>query len=190
MSTSETVARILSLLDASMGREDTFKMRPRLTDSDLLAWEATHGVALPEEYRLFLNEIGDGGMMPSDYCDFLILSLAEVQGADSAAKSFPITPERLRQVTGDFDMAGRPAAGLSFPELAECWQKDGHPEGCLVFGHYPSGDWLLVITTGELRGSVWCSVNNGLPESSRSPGEPVGFLAWFEDALTEFLSTP
>jgi len=189
MSTSGAVARIASLLEASTARKDKFNLRPRLAEADLLAWEQAHGVSLPEEYRLFLREIGDGGAMPGGYCDFLLLPLAEVRGADSAAKTFPITPDRLRQGMEEFVMAGRPPHGLSFPELAKCWEEDEYPAGCLVFGHYPSYDWLFVITTGEFRGRVWCSVNGGLPESSRSSGEPVDFLGWFEDALSEFLGT-
>src|SRR5262245_27495737 len=173
MSTTEAIARIASLLDASSNRKDRFNLRPRLAEADLLAWEQSHGVSLPEEYRPFLREIGDGGVMPGDYCDFLILPLAKVRGADNAAKAFPITPDRFRQATEEFVKAGRTSHGLSFPELAKCRQEDEYPAGCLVFGHYPSYDWLFIITTGEFRGRIWCSVNGGLPESSRSTREPV-----------------
>lgn len=179
------LSRIRALLDASRGQEWAYRTRPRLVESDLLAWEALHGLALPEGYRVFLHEVSNGGMMPGSYCDFIVKPLTEVRGGVSAAKPFPVTADRLRQRFRQLKTEGRPADGVLFPELEAFWKEFDQPLGCLVFGQYPSGDALFLVTAGDLRGSVWCGVCCGIPEMDPS-GEPVEFLDWFADVLAEF----
>jgi hypothetical protein len=158
-----------------------------LTERELTAWEAAHGVTLPEEYRLFLREVGDGGVMPGSYCDFVVNPLVEVRGGPSAAAPFPVTADRLRGRLSQLKTEGRPADGVLFPELEAFWEEVDQPPGCLVFGEYPSSDALFLVTAGDLRGSVWCGVCCGIPEVGRL-GEPVEFLDWFADVLAEFES--
>jgi uncharacterized protein (TIGR02996 family) len=158
-----------------------------LTEQELKAWETVYGVTLPEEYRLFLREVGDGGRQPGSYCDFVIHPLAGLRGGQSAATPFPVTFDRLRKRFLELETRGRPADGVLFPELSDYWEEVDQPPGCLVFGQYPCADALFLVTAGELRGSVWCGVCSGIPEMDRS-GELVGFLAWFADVLTEFES--
>jgi len=157
-----------------------------LSETDIQAWEAGHGVTLPEEHRLFLREVGDGGRQPGSYTDFIIQPLAGLRGGPSAAAPFPVTAERLRKRFRQLKTEGRPADGVLFPELSPYWEEDGQPPGCVAFGQYPSADALFLVTAGELRGSVWCGVCSGTPERDRSSGDLVGFLAWFADALAEF----
>jgi uncharacterized protein (TIGR02996 family) len=166
-----------------------YTARPRLTEEELAAWETEYRVTVPEEYRLFLQEVGDGGTMPGSYCDFVMQPLAQVRGSENASTAFPVTAERLRRRFRQLESEGRPSDGILFPELTAYWEKhDQPPPGCVVFGQYPSSDTLFLVTSGELRGSVWCAVGWGIPERDRA-GEPLGFLAWFEDALAEFLET-
>jgi uncharacterized protein (TIGR02996 family) len=190
-----TVGRILNLLGRTGGdaggaegvseRGSPYTPKPCLTERELTAWEAAYGVPLPEGYRLFLREVGDGGTMPGSYCDFVVRPLAEVRGGPRAATPFPVTAGRLRQRFRQLKAEGRPADGVLFPELGAFWEGADQPPGCLVFGQYPSGDALFLVTAGDLRGSVWCGVCCGIPEMARS-GEPVEFLDWFADALAEF----
>jgi hypothetical protein len=179
-----TLGRIRDLLDASRGQDWAFVPRPRLTEAALLAWEAEYGVSLPEEYRLFLREIGDGGMMPGSYCDFEIQALDGVLGASTAAQPFPLTAERVRERLRRLADESYPDDGVLFPELAPIWEADDQPPGCVVFGQYPSADSLFLVTAGDLRGSVWCGVCYGVPETKG--GEFVGFLNWLADVLAEF----
>jgi uncharacterized protein (TIGR02996 family) len=158
---------------------------PCLNESELTAWEAAFGVTLPEEYRLFLREVGGGGMMPGSYCDFIVKPLAEGRGGPSASIPFPVTSDRLRSRFRQLKTEGRPANGVLFPELEAFWEEVDQPPGCLVFGEYPSADALFLVTAGDLRGSVWCSVCCGIPEMG-PPGEPIEFLDWFADVLAEF----
>jgi hypothetical protein len=95
------LARIRAVLDASRGNEGAYRPRPCLAEADILEWESEHGVTLPEPYRRFLREVGDGGEMPGSYCDFEIAPLWGVQGGPSAATPFPITAERCGNGCGD-----------------------------------------------------------------------------------------
>ena len=180
------MSRVRDLLAECRGQEGAYRPGRRLAERSLAAWEARHGVALPEGYRAFLREVGDGGMMPGHYCDFIIRPLAEVRGGEHASTPFPVAADRLRAWMGPGAAEQWPAVGVLFPELVPHWERIDQPPGCLVFGQYPSADALLLVTAGELRGSVWCGVCHGVPELTRS-GEPVGFLAWFADTLDELL---
>jgi hypothetical protein len=182
-----SLGRIRALLDASRGRKPTYAPRPCLTEAEARAWESVHGVTLPEEYRLFLRKVGDGGSMPGSYCDFEIEPLTMVRGGPTAATPFPVTADRLRQRFQELRTEGRPAGGVLFPELEAYWEED-QPPGCLVFGQYPSADSLFLVTAGDLRGSVWCGVCSGIPETTPS-GDLIGFLAWFAGVLAELEAT-
>lgn len=69
---SETINRILSKLAEArrqgkkcFGSEGHhFKLRPPLPESAVRAFEQQHGILLPEDYRQFLIEAGDGGAGP------------------------------------------------------------------------------------------------------------------------------
>jgi hypothetical protein len=181
------LVRIRELLDASRGQDRAFVPNPRLSEGDLLAWEAQYGVSLPEEYRLFLLEIGDGGMMLGKhfggYFDFEIYPLARVSGAPMAAQPFPLTVDRVWERLRN---KARPDDGVLFPELTPYWEDEdvGRPPGCVGFGVYPSTDGLFLVTAGDLRGTVWCDVFDGVIEGKGD--EFMGFLDWFADVLTEF----
>jgi SMI1 / KNR4 family (SUKH-1) len=176
--------RVRALLDASRGQGWAYRPRAPLAEADLAAWEARLGIALPEEYRRFLQEVGDGGEMPGSYCNFEIAPLAGVRGVRGAATPFPVTAERLRRRVRALEAEARPDDGVLFPELRTSCEEAGQPPGCVRFGQYPSADALWLVTAGDLSGSIWCGVCYGRVEMSPS-GEPLRFLAWFAEVLAE-----
>lgn len=188
----EAMTRIRALLAKGRAGETRYRPCRRIPERSLAAREARYGVTLPEEYRRFLRLVGNGGWMPGAYCDFVLRPIAEARGWPTAATPFPVTLGRLQDRMHQRAAEGWPAEGVLFPELEAYWQQFEQPSGCLVFGQYPSGDALLLVTAGDLRGSVWCAVCGGVPELTRA-GQPLGFLAWLADTLDELLrdeSTP
>jgi hypothetical protein len=160
-----------------------YTANPCLTADQLASWEAANGVQLPEAYRLFLLEVGNGGMMPGPYCDFELLPLGADRAGPKLRGPFPITRERLQQRMAQLRAEGRPTGSALFPELVGHLE-EGLPPGCLPLGHYPSYDRLFLVVTGELRGTVWCAVSGGVPEIDRQ-GNLFDFLGWFEDTLLD-----
>ncbi|MDY3559692.1 TIGR02996 domain-containing protein [Gemmata sp. JC673] len=187
-----SIARIRALITHSGPSTDgavtgPYTPGPCLTGPDVVAWEVARGVALPEEYKLFLQAIGNGGVMPGSHCDFDIFPLARVRSGPIAAAPFPVTSDRFRKRLRQVRAEGRPTDWVLFPELQPVWeQNDGLP-GSVSIGGYPGGDGLLLVTTGELRGSIWCTVCYGIPETDPLD-EPLGFLNWFVATLAGFQS--
>jgi hypothetical protein len=192
----ETLARVKALLarlaaehapDPSQPGKKPLPMyaaEPCITAPDLAAWEAANGVALPEAYRLFLLEIGNGGMMPGAYCDFEMWSLDDrrKRGYETQPREpFPITRERLEQQIARLRAEGKSVLPL-FPELH--FEEEEIPPGCVPLGRYPSFDPLYLVVNGDLRGTVWCVVGDWVVEINRQY-ELFDFLGWFEDTLLE-----
>jgi hypothetical protein len=159
-----------------------FTAKACLKAAELERWEQVNGVALPEAYRRFLLEIGNGGSMPASYSDFELHPLKPEQHHSNLREPFPITTERFAQRLAELKTEGDRNEPL-FPELHDCWE-DNTPPGCQFIGHYPSYDMLFLVVNGELRGSVWCAVAGGVPELDRQ-GNLLDFLEWFTVALLD-----
>ena len=161
-----------------------FSAEPSLTAQEIEAWEAANGVSLPDEYRLFLLEVGNGGQLAHADCLFTVWPLGEKRDVLTVG-TFPITERRLRERLGLLRTEGWAGCPELLPELA-AFGKEGPPlPGCLDFGMYPGGDQVFMVITGELRGTIWTAVDDGVPECDPSSWEPFNFLSWFEDVLLE-----
>lgn len=162
-----------------------YTAEPCLTVPDLVAWEAANGVVLPDAYRFFLLEIGNGGFMRGDYCDFEMFHLDSRRVSTRLRKPFPLSKDRFEQRMAQLQTEGR-VDGPLFPELSvdDYWDGGDFPPGCLPVGRYPSYDSVFLVVSGNLHGMVWCQLHDGTPELDRQ-GKPFDFLDWFEDALME-----
>ena len=169
-----TLSRIRNLLTSSAAR---FTPNPVLQLPLVEAWEAAYNLRLPNAYRQFLTEIGNGGSMPGDYTDLVIRELAPppLEG------TFPITRDQLTQ-----RLIPSPDERFDEPFFAqlEPFADEEAPPGCLNLGHYPSYDWLFLVVRGELAGTVWCRVREGIPELDQQR-RPLDFLQWLEVALLD-----
>ncbi|AQT77034.1 SMI1/KNR4 family protein [Streptomyces sp. fd1-xmd] len=141
---------------------------PALGYAAVEAWEAEHGVTLPEPYRSFVAEVGngsapgprDGGLQP----------LGQLPACWAGGKQrrpdamFPLEDEWIwedDESVGD-DEDARIDAVFSHGSIVLCAQDT-------------RSFWLLV-TTGPQRGRVWLVADVGA--SPAPDGEPAGFADW------------
>ncbi|MFF8288211.1 SMI1/KNR4 family protein [Streptomyces sp. NPDC016309] len=155
----------LALLRAAFGAGDGGA--PALGWAAVHAFEAEHGVVLPEPYRTCVAEVADGS--PAGPPDYGMTALAE-----------------LPACWGD----DRPERDLSRPfPLTEAWswEDDERPEeeieplvdrvfdhGSLVLGTDGCGMYWHLVITGPGRGSVWhISGEGAVPFAARPAAQPA-----------------
>jgi hypothetical protein len=146
---------------------------PPLSESDVSAFESMHRVTLPEEYRAFLVGFGPGGSGPGDH-GILPLSRATDGMMDpypeALAEEAVLDPER------------------KFADYTE--REPARGTVTLTYESFHETYFLLVVS-GARRGRL-CrfdahfSLQVDCVESAS--GEPVGFLAWYEDYLDRLLA--
>lgn len=166
-----------------MEPKPVYTPNPPLTASEVASWETANKVLLPEAYRHFILTVGNGGSMPGSYCDFVVKPLNPDRIDPNLLESFPIPAAQFAQRIARLQTEGREHEAL-FPQLGSYWEEEGRFPGCLILGHYPSYDFVFLVVTGELRGTVWCAVDGGVPELDRE-WRPRDFLSWFEDTVLD-----
>ncbi len=189
----ERIKRLLRLKRADFDRDDLddeagdgriwpFQPNRRLTEKRLLAWEKEHAIGLPEAYRLFLCEVGNGGDMPGGWVyNLRIYPLEEVEVKENVHSPFPLTSEHARLLADrKFDRAK-----CTDPVLrAFLADFDESPPGALTVG-MPNADYqapALLIVAGEQCGKMWAARGGWLPECGID-SEQLDFLGWFEHLL-------
>ncbi|MEV1069520.1 SMI1/KNR4 family protein [Streptomyces sp. NPDC050263] len=171
MNIDEAAPEDLAVLRAAFGVDDGGSALGR---EAVRAFEAEHGIVLPEPYRTFVAEISDGssqgppeyGMvgpaeLPSDWPDDMHVR--------SPGKPFPLTEGWLWE---------EDEGGYDDPE-AVIEQVVNH--GSIVLGTDGCAmNWHLVVT-GPQRGHIWMVTGEGAvpfgPESGATTSEP-GFAGW------------
>lgn len=145
---------------------------PILTEPEVLVFEHRHGVSLPDGYRHFLLNVGNGGDGPPD-SGLVPLGC----GPKSTYKPEVSYWEELPDIRRPFPFT-----------KPHSWEGNGPSEegtsmqtryGCLFLGEEGCGvDWLLVVT-GPERGNVWLVCPTGI-----APHRPrLDFLDWYEGWL-------
>ena len=152
----------LDTIKQKLANRSDLQIKPPLSEGKIQAFEKKHNITLPEEYRLFLKEIGNGGSGPTVY-DFYPLRAKRGQHPQ---KPFPLTKAWVweEEEEPDEDLM---ASCLSDGQLALCHQGDGE-------------EWVL-ITTGPERGNLWLTTEFGVAPST--PG--CSFFDWFEAWMDE-----
>ena len=173
-----TVLRLLAELDRRDPRRKVFgsgshdyKLNPPLPVSVIEAFEGRHGVSLPEDYRLFITEIGDGGAGP--YYGLLPFGKDDddrdwegggLVGDPVAGRSRTRPPGTSRTRSGTASPTRRPARRSEEEDrLMEAWDREleahyWNPaimDGAIPICHLGCAlrQWLVIH--GERRGFVW-----------------------------------
>lgn len=144
-----------------------FKCYP-LTPQELEAWEEKHGLKLPDEYKVYLMEIGSegqfyfymGGVLnPLDIVDEII---------EPMKRPFPITSDKIHDVDNFYKVKAWVypddkewiAEGV-FPKGTDMKALFGLPpkaeitDGCMMLGNSAGQNELFLIMNGEFEGEIW-----------------------------------
>lgn len=131
-------------------------------------WEAANGVTLPEPYRSFVAEIGNG----------------------ARPGPFGVGLQPLGQLPACWSAAESRRPGAMFPlETEWIWEEDESVEdgadaridrvfadGSIVLRAQDAQAFWLLVTTGPQRGRVWLVADVGA--SPAPDGEPADFAEW------------
>jgi hypothetical protein len=172
------------------GHDDAFDLRPTISEAELSELEAQHGITLPDDYRRFLLEIGNGGPGPYTRMDSIdsVLSYARHSEGDPTAPFPHSSPWLPRYLFGD--------------EASDdgTWYAEHHTNGTLLISSYGCTLNVVLILNGPERGNVWIEdlgADNGLWHITSATIENVmaidldneqphlSFLDWYEQALDE-----
>ncbi len=162
---NDVIAETIQRIKESVAKRG-LQMNPRLTEENVSAFEQRYDVELPQGYRRFLIEVGNGGEGPPFYGLL-----------------------RLGEVPDDYDRSAREVLNdlrKPFP-LTKYWVWEGEQEenperhqaidhGNLVLGTEGCGRYWVLIVTGIERGQMWDRADVGIQPCA----PPRDFLSWYE----------
>jgi SMI1 / KNR4 family (SUKH-1) len=165
-------------------------LRPPLAPTDVGA------VVLPEGYRDFLLELGNGGIGPYHGLLSLSESLGWVDnswGRAGLGEDFPLTEdidfgELLAKPKSWNEHAKRledePTYARAWEELQEKYKAPEYHRGVLPIAEYGCGDFFFLVVSGEREGSVWVDSLGSATGIYCLETDFLGFYGcWLSDAL-------
>jgi hypothetical protein len=173
-----------------------YKLNPPLPVSVIEAFEERHRVSLPEDYRRFITEIGNGGAGPS----YGVLPFGKDDDdrdweggglVGDPSKPFPHTSAwNLPESFWEGEPKTPPDIPLEEDRLMEAWDRELEAHywnpaimnGAIPICHKGCAlrQWLVIH--GDQRGFVWDDNrvdNAGIAPVLRKSGEPVTFADWY-----------
>ncbi|WP_435007559.1 SMI1/KNR4 family protein [Tundrisphaera lichenicola] len=147
-------------------------LNPTLSQVEVEDFESRHGIRLPDAYRTYLLELGNGGDGPTEYG---VPRLGEV--ADDMNREEAELWTSLPKVREDFPFTKRWI--WEADEETEEGASDDIPLGSLYIGNDGCGMYWHLIINGPARGQVWLFDENGIAPTI----PPRDFLQWYEDGL-------
>jgi hypothetical protein len=146
------------------------KVGPALSANDIAAFETTHNITLPLEYREFLISVGNGGSGPPAYG---MLALGEIPPncvpdwfstgyGDYLSKPFPLNETWIWE-----DESAAPGFDDQLLLLRN---------GNICLGTDGCGMYWLLIVTGPERGKIWQLTDVGVTPLV----PPRDFTSWYE----------
>lgn len=162
-----------------------------LTESEIRDFETEYDVTLPEEYKLFLTEIGNGGLGPN----YGLLSLQE------SIIDFKLVEKPVIDISSDFKY--KDAWNESWIDSID-WENDrpeldivnqymdvSHISGCLQISHYGHGCTNLLVIKGESKGQIWfdgrADYEGLIPEQDKH-GCIYNFFEWYDSWLNGIIN--
>ncbi len=149
-----------------------YRLNPVLDRQQVVRFETEHEIELPDDYREFLINLGDGGAGPC-------YGLSSLSGAaiwGPLKDPFPFT-DPVHPFADVEEVDDEPYDALR----TRCYS------GCLLIGHEGCGHWIMLVVSGQERGNIWYDHN--VDDGGFRPARK-GFATWYECWLDEWLSDP
>ncbi|GAA0530530.1 SMI1/KNR4 family protein [Chitinophaga japonensis] len=173
-------------------REHKYQFNPTLTESEIDAFEEKFRIRLPEDYKLFITQIGNGGAGP--YYGIRPLDIRKGPSDFKLAKNNPVDLAREFAFTEawnadwidtfDWD-ENRPPDNLVDPYLDTALIS-----GTIPICHYGHGNMYLLVVKGQEFSHIWfdgrADFSGIFPESLETGNkERITFSDWYLDWLNK-----
>lgn len=165
-----------------------FVMNAPIAESELLAFEETYQIRLPEDYREFLLNVGNGGAGP--YHGLLLLEKwfdYENPTGDTLKaiiEEFDFDP--VAHLAGEFLIEPDPMKNYGASYIGELDYSDKTKHGTIALCDQGCLFYSLLVVRGHYKGRVCHACYSGGEDYYYMPDE--NFLAWYERWLDETLS--
>ena len=187
------LAKLAAANASAFGAEShRFLLNPPLAEAEVVAFERAHSVSLPEDYRHFLTQIGNGGagpfygVFPLGKMDdnFGLRCWHETDGIVGVlSKPFPLDTEWN-------DLTGNPVGDEDFDAMIEQFEKrywdSSLVDGAIPICHTGCALRIWLVVTGRQAGNLWYDKRaeyGGLMPLTFDDGAPLTFATWYEEWL-------
>lgn len=165
-----------------------YRLNPCLSEHQVREAETRYGISLPEDYRLFLLRVGNGGAGPyygmfrlEDSLEHSLDDVRFLQAPFPHVQAWNMSPEEL-----GLD------PGRDYAAFDEAYFTDTHAQGALRICHEGCAYYYLLVIAGRERGHMWwdARASDGGIHPVMAPQQPHGrlsFLAWYERWLDQSL---
>lgn len=162
-----------------------YELQAPLSEATISQFEKSHQIILPPAYRVFLQQIGNGGTGP-------YYGLESLEDGVFASLDYKEAKYGLQNLSHPFphtDEWNLPADVNNMSEEAyQIWEEacfqDDIANGLLRIANFGCGVSINLVVSGEAYGEIWvddrCNGNGIYPDFYFGNESRLDFLAWYE----------
>ena len=167
---------------ASFGvKEQEVSYNPCLSEEDIKEFEHKHCITLPDDYRTFISEIGNGGFGPGYGLLPLDKAIVDFKLRDkpniSLNEKFPYQDSWNEEWITSFNWD----EGYPETEIVDAYISTSHIAGSLQISHFGHGCTFLLVVNGNEKGHIWFDGRadySGLVPKLKD-GQRISFIEWY-----------
>jgi hypothetical protein len=161
-----------------------YVLNPVVTNERIQQFQDEQQIVLPEDYAVFLTEIGNGGAGPC----YGLLPLGDFEHNSVGVLSLPFPHLAHWNVTPSEFESQKQLGTQSLPEHFDDWYFSGQfINGAIPICHEGCGYYDLLVVTGDNAGTMWidgrCS-DGGIAPLTRYDGVIHTFASWYSEWIT------
>jgi hypothetical protein len=171
-----------------------YELNPVLKPEAVAAFEANHGIRLPEDYKEFVLTVGNGGAGPY-YGIYPLLLEGNVDHRLRERNHIDLTspfPHVAAWDESSMDAINWDEGERPDDETLDAYLHPRHISGALCISQFGCGDFLLLVVNGAERGNIWFDGRGNY--SGIFPEEGAGtarisfsewYLAWLDESIKD-----